>query len=215
VKSILRANSAFLLPYLLFLILGGALLLMNDKASIHLEFNAWHSPFFNTFFHYFTHLGDGYTALIIVLLLLALKFRYALQTFCAIFFSGLITQSLKHTVYKDYDRPVKFFEGVKEIYLVPGVENNFYNSFPSGHSTCAFALCFSLALIAKSKGFKIFYFTMALLIGYSRIYLSQHFFMDVYAGSIIGVVTALLMHCLIMQTDRPWLDRSIRKMKHE
>ena len=36
-------------------------------------------------------------------------------------------------------------------------------------------------------------FFIALLVGYSRIYLAQHFFEDVYIGSILGTVCAMLV----------------------
>jgi membrane-associated phospholipid phosphatase len=213
VKAILRNNIAFLYPYYLFLLCGAVLLMMNTKADIHLEFNAFHSPFFNSFFFYFTYLGDGWTVLIVFVMLLAIRYRWALQLAMAVLFSAFITQVLKHTVFADVDRPAKFFEGVQEIYLIPGLENHLHNSFPSGHTTCAFALCFTLALIAKSRRLKFVYFLFALFIGYSRIYLSQHFFQDVYAGSIIGTATALFVYYFLEKNKSPWLERSLRKMR--
>jgi len=197
----------------LFLLAGAILIIANTKAETHLEFNRFHNPFFDVFFQYLTYFGDGYIAIITVVVLLTVKFRYALITALASLVSAVITQTLKHTLFADVVRPAKFFEGLHDLYLVPGMENNYYNSFPSGHTTCAFALYFSIALIVENKGLKFFCFLFALTIGYSRIYLSQHFFEDVYAGSLIGVLTTIIVYLLLRNSKAPWMDHSLRILK--
>jgi hypothetical protein len=123
--------------------------------------------------------------------------------------SALITQLLKHTLFADIVRPKKFFEGIHDLYFVPGVDNYLYNSFPSGHSTCAFSLYFALSLIVENKFVKLICFITALLVGYSRVYLSQHFFEDVYAGSLIGVVTTIIVYYIIKKTEKNWMEKSL------
>lgn len=214
-KAILKANLFFLVPYILFLIVSGCILSLNSKTEIHLEFNAHHTDFFDNFFFYATYLGDGWTALIVFLMCIAVRFRYALIVAGSVLFSTLITQTLKHTIFADHLRPKKFFEGLHDLYFVPGVDNWDYNSFPSGHTTCAFALCFSLALITGNKNAKFLLFVAALLIGYSRIYLSQHFLEDVYLGSIIGTITAFAMFMLVLKSKKAWIDRSLIRSRNE
>jgi membrane-associated phospholipid phosphatase len=213
VKTIVRNNYAFLIPYLLFIVAGAVLILTNTRMETHLEFNRFHTPFFDTFFHYVTHLGDGYNATIIFIICLVIRYRYALLVAVSNIIASTITQVLKHTLFSDVVRPKKFFEGLHDIYLVPDVENHLYNSFPSGHSTCAFALYFSLALIVKDKRWKFAFFILAITVGYSRIYLSQHFFEDVYAGSVIGVITALITFLFLQDKNTPWMNRSLLSMK--
>ena len=183
--------------------------MLNSKAEKHLEFNAFHSPFFDIFFYYFTFLGDGVTAVLVVILLLTVKYRFALVVGLSNIISALITQFLKHQVFDNFVRPKKYFEGVHDLYFVPGVDNYLYNSFPSGHSTCAFSLYFALSLIVKNKLLKFVFFAMAILVGYSRIYLSQHFFEDVYAGSIIGVVITIIVYISISKINKRWLEGSL------
>jgi len=75
------------------------------------------------------------------------------------------------------------------------------HSFPSGHTCAAFCLFSFLAMLLK-PGYKwigLIFFTFALLVGYSRLYLAAHFFIDAYVGSLMGatftaVVIALLNH---------------------
>lgn len=182
---------------------------MNSKAETHLEFNRFHTPFFDHFFYYATFLGDGYMATIVGVMLLAVRYRWVIIVGLSNILSALITQSLKHTVFDDVVRPKKFFEGLHDIYLVPNVDNYLYNSFPSGHSTCAFALYFALAVILNNKTLKFICFLLALTAGYSRIYLSQHFFEDVYAGSLIGTGSVLFIYWLFRNNKAAWLDRSL------
>jgi membrane-associated phospholipid phosphatase len=187
--------------------------MVNTKSETHLEFNRFHNSFFDIFFLYFTYLGDGYAAAIAFIILLVVKYRLALIIALSNLISAIVTQTLKHTFFEDVVRPTKFFEGLHDLYLVPGVENHLYNSFPSGHSTCAFALYFSIGMIVENKLLKFVCFITALLAGYSRIYLSQHFFQDVYAGSLIGVISAVLVYQFIMDRKAAWLDNSLRILK--
>ncbi|MDF2436089.1 MAG: rane-associated phospholipid phosphatase [Bacteroidota bacterium] len=213
VKTVLKNNLAFLIPYLLFLFSGAFLIFMNAKADTHLEFNKHHNTFFDYFFRFSSYLGEGFAILLTVVILLAVSYRYTLVVAVANISSGLITQTLKHTVFEDVVRPKKFFEGIHDLYLVPDVENHLYNSFPSGHTTCAFALYFSLALIIKKRSLKFLCFVIAMLVGYSRIYLSQHFFEDVYAGSAIGVTSAFITYMLFQSAETTGLDNSLVKKK--
>lgn len=208
-KAIFKNNLSFLLPYLFFLLFGAVLIFVNAKAETHLVFNSFHNPVFDILNTYTTYLGDGFTAALLILMMLAFKYRYFIIAAAANVIATFIAQLLKHFVFDDVVRPKKFFEGLQDLYFVPGIDNHLYNSFPSGHTTCAFAMYFSFALIVKSNFYKLLFFVLALLTGYSRIYLSQHFFEDVYAGSIIGVVSAYLVFYFVQQKKHNWMDRSI------
>lgn len=71
------------------------------------------------------------------------------------------------------------------------------NSFPSGHSLGAFALFSLLAFfLPKRSGYVTAMFFLAISVGVSRVYLVQHFWQDVYAGSLVGVVLAMAVFSL-------------------
>lgn len=99
--------------------------------------------------------------------------------------------------------------GTDIVHVVEGVEMNHYLSFPSGHSTAAFTLFFSLALINLNKKLGVLYFVLAFIAAYSRIYLSQHFPEDILAGSLIGVSTTLLVFAFLAPKMGKWADRSL------
>ncbi|MCE9540608.1 MAG: phosphatase PAP2 family protein [Bacteroidetes bacterium] len=209
VKAIFKTNVSFLVPYILFIVLGALLIVINTKTETHLSFNTLHSSFFDIFFYYITNLGDGLMMLLTVIILLAVKYRYAVIVALSNITASIITQLLKQTVFNEIVRPKKFFEGIHDLYFVPGVENHLYYSFPSGHATCAFSLYFALALLVENKVLKLCLFFVALLVGYSRIYLSQHFFEDVYAGSLIGVCTTFAVYYSIEKRNRNWMNGSL------
>jgi membrane-associated phospholipid phosphatase len=89
---------------------------------------------------------------------------------------------------------------------VPILEhNNYVNSFPSGHTSTAFTTALLLSFIVR-KRFAVFFFpVIAFLVGYSRVYLAQHFVTDVLAGSVIGIISsyaALMLHNHLQRKKR-------------
>jgi membrane-associated phospholipid phosphatase len=211
-RSIFANNLSFFLPYLLFLVAGGLLQVFYSQTDLFLFLNSRYTPLGDLFFTYWTHLGDGLFALLMALLM-ALFYHYkgALIAFCVYAFSGLSAQWLKLMVFADQPRPSTFFENTPhKVHLIEGVEVLCCNSFPSGHTATAFAICCLLSLYFNKKYLGGVFFCIALMVGYSRIYLSQHFFGDVYAGSILGTLTALLFYGVFDRfKERNWHSRSV------
>ena len=59
-------------------------------------------------------------------------------------------------------------------------------SFPSGHATLSFAAASTLAFFDRKR--RLYYYSFATLVAYSRIYLGCHFFLDVLTGGILGIL---------------------------
>ena len=177
--------------------------------------NNIHNDFFDSFFRYFTFLGDGLFALIIVIILLFIQVRKAIYVGLASLSASVITQLIKHILFEGSARPKTFFKDIQELYFVPGFDVHAYNTFPSGHSTTAFALFLTLAYFSKKNSEKFICFLLALGVAYSRVYLSQHFFADVYVGSIIGSCFAILIiHGMSITPSidqKSWMEKSILK----
>jgi len=111
--------------------------------------------------------------------------------------SSLLTQAIKVAV--DAPRPLTFITDTTLIRILPEWKHNYFRSFPSGHTTGAFSMFFLLACLLpeRHRRFGILFFFVALIVGYSRMYLAAHFFADIYAGSLIGVgFTAFLLMIL-------------------
>jgi membrane-associated phospholipid phosphatase len=67
-------------------------------------------------------------------------------------------------------------------------------SFPSGHTTLAFATATTLALQYKKWYVVVPAYLWASCVGYSRMYLGKHYPSDVFAGAIIGIGAGYFSH---------------------
>jgi len=209
--SELKNTSPFFICYFAFLATAAFFLLSFSKTEIYLYINSYHSPFFDNFFIFATQLGEGVLVASIIIFLLFIKYRHAILLTSSILLSTLIIQVLKHLVFSDALRPMSYFTDKTDIYFVPGVDMNSFNSFPSGHTAAGFCLFLSLTLILNKKFYAFIFFIIAFLIGYSRMYLSQHFLVDVYFGSLISVTATLLCFVSLQKIKAPWLNKSILK----
>jgi membrane-associated phospholipid phosphatase len=141
------------------------------------------------FFINYTFLGDGLAALLLVILLLHYN-RYlpALRILFSFIVSGLLAQIIKQLA--AMPRPQMLLPADESIFT-PGVSGFGSASFPSGHTTTAFAVVLLLAVHANQKSNGLLFLLLALLVGYSRIYLGHHYPEDVLAGAVLGTATGL------------------------
>jgi undecaprenyl-diphosphatase len=67
-------------------------------------------------------------------------------------------------------------------------------SFPSGHTTTAFATFGSIAATTRKRGTVALCLLLAVLVGFSRMYLGVHTPLDVAAGALTSLGLILLLH---------------------
>ena len=146
----------------------------------------------DTLFSFWTWLGDGSIWVIIVALVFIYRKKMLPLVFAAIVISTLITQVTKNYIFPDQPRPTYGLIDMKQIHTVRGVELNKVNSFPSGHTGTAFSIFLTGCLLIRNRWVIPLGFLYAAMVGYSRIYLAQHFPVDVGAGIITGLVTAFI-----------------------
>lgn len=191
-------------------LLGGIPFLVADQGALLIQLNDHRSPEGDLFFRWFTKVGEGYGYLVVFLLLLVYKRRAA----WGVPLLGMVV-SLVAWVGKTlfhHPRPYLYFEQqglLAQLELIPGVKvNKGLTSFPSGHTMAAFALFSFLAFCFPRKPWlSITCFCIALLVGFSRMYLVQHFFEDVYLGAILGVGLGILAYYVLNQIEQKMLAR--------
>jgi membrane-associated phospholipid phosphatase len=119
------------------------------------------------------------------------SYRAALLLITSYAVSSIVAQILKYSF--DMPRPKVYFSHqldrihfVKDLYILS------VHSFPSGHTVTAFSAGVVLTYLVKNKVWGALFLLIALIVGYSRMYLSQHFFEDVTVGSVIGVLITVV-----------------------
>jgi membrane-associated phospholipid phosphatase len=150
-----------------------------------------HTEFLNFLMQRISDIADGiFIVSLFLFLLFFIKIRLGFIMLIGFAFSGLLSQTLKKTVFKDEARPVKWHEQQHlELSIPEGLKPHSWHSFPSGHSATA-AFIFTFFAFRTRNTYKLIACAiLAFLIGYSRIYLFHHFPMDVLAGLFIGIIT--------------------------
>ncbi len=211
----------FLIPTTLLALLIAVALLLVPKAQLHLMLCQHHTPFADAVAPLFSNLVDWLPYVSIVLLLFC---RAGWGTFLAsnLLLTTLVVQTIKHIVCAP--RPLTWFaEHYPDVSLplVEGVKMNHWLSFPSGHTATFFALFFSLSIIVCAENTKGKYvlsflcFLCATFGAYTRIYLSQHFALDVFAGILIAVLSSVILYYFLVlktQNTRFW-TWNLQKLK--
>jgi membrane-associated phospholipid phosphatase len=209
-KEFFRKNKGFYIPYFIFFCIGAILLLSYSRVEIHLYINRFHHLITDIFFKLFTHAGDGIVLAIAIPVLLFIKYRYAIVLALSNICITIIVQSFKRFILPEIDRPVLVFYNVKKLYLVDGITHLTDHSFPSGHSATGFGLYLLFALITRNQTLKFIFFMIAFLVAFSRIYLSQHFFNDIYFGSLFGTLCTTSIYLWSEKWNKPKLEQSLR-----
>lgn len=176
-----------------------------------------HTPARDIFYRYYTTVAEWFPYVICVLLLLFGRVGNGIFASSAMILSALSTQLIKHIV--NAPRPVTWFAANCpdiQLPLVDGVRMNLWYSFPSGHTTSFFALALATSILITSSTsptshtslfLQILLFALAALGGYSRIYLSQHFALDVFAGILVGTLITILCYAVLYRfQDQKWYN---------
>jgi membrane-associated phospholipid phosphatase len=100
--------------------------------------------------------------------------------------SSLVTLGLKYSLRRN--RPFNI-----DPFIIPA-DSGGSPSFPSGHTSEAFATATSLTLAWPKWWVAIPAYTWAGSVGYSRMYLGVHYPTDVMAGAVVGAASAWLMY---------------------
>lgn len=232
--NLFRRNSVFIGLSLMLIVALGLALLWVPKGELHLLLCDRHTPARDIFYRYYTQVAEWFPYVVCVALLLFSRIGDGVFATSALILSALTTQLFKHLI--NAPRPLTWFSDNMpdvQLPLVEGVKMNYWFSFPSGHTTSFFALFFVLCIIvtnylasnsasdptAKRSNsvsglLQILLFVLATLGAYSRIYLSQHFAADVFAGVVVGTGITLCCYVLFCRFEcQKWYNYRFFKKK--
>jgi membrane-associated phospholipid phosphatase len=205
VGRFLRNNFLILFLYVLLVGISLFFILNYEKTALHIFVNKMvGNKILNFFFYYMTYLGDGRLAPLLLLIILLYNIRLGICATGSLVCATILAITLKYTFFDDDNRPFYIFSYIEPypLKLVEGVDVHIHNSFPSGHATQVFAIFMCLAFTAKNQALKMLFFLIAVLTSLSRVYLSQHWQVDITAGSAIGVVFSITWFYFLVHKNR-------------
>ena len=188
------------LLWIFLFLLGTLLLTIYKNLNFSIIVNAYHNSFLDQFFKYVTFFGDGRFVFFIAFIFLFANKKFGTSILISLIINTILIQVLKRVVFTQKFRPGFYFKSLIEEgswNMIDGVELYEKFSFPSGHTASIFCLCISICFLMKKKYFSLLLVLLAYIVGFSRVYLSQHFLIDVLTGTLIGSIVPLLMYTYI------------------
>jgi membrane-associated phospholipid phosphatase len=194
-------------------VLVAAFLLMYGKERSFLLINHSYNPVFDYLFQYLTYLGDGIIWVPLFVYTIVYKREFLVAIIAALVICTVFTHFLKRVVFPEELRPIGVL--TDRVRTIEGLYVNRIHSFPSGHTSTAFTLALLLAFRLAKPFWTIFFPLIAFLVGYSRVYLAQHFVTDVFAGSLVGIVSAYLSLMVYLQWKKRRANREDAKTREQ
>lgn len=226
-KDLLKRNSLFIALSLILVVVLGLALVYIPKGDLHLLLCNRHTPARDIFYRYYTQVAEWFPYVLCVALLLFGRIGDGVLASSAMILSALTTQLFKHII--NAPRPITWFAQHfpdLQLPLTEGVRMNQWYSFPSGHTTSFFALAFVLCILltrhhrnpmcprTTSAIIQLLLFALAVLGAYSRIYLSQHFAADVFAGVLVGTLITILCYAIFYRFEnQKWYNYRVFQKK--
>ena len=110
-----------------------------------------------------------------------------LFAFFTIFEAVLVQLILKKWLFAHIDRPASYIPNFDELHQVADVNIHHLHSFPSGHTQTIFMVIVFLALSSQTSFWtNTLLILIAIITALSRVYLLQHFFIDIWFGAFLG-----------------------------
>ena len=185
-----------------------------DKA-VFLFLNNTHTPFWDHFMWIYT---GRLTWVPLILSLLFVLFRKnwkeALLVVVALALTITLCDQFASSLCKPYFarfRPAQDPEFSPFVQIVNGYRGGRYG-FISSHAANSFGAVVLLALIFRNRLFTITAVVWAIVNCYSRIYLGVHYPGDILAGTVVGIVIAVIVYAIgVKIRHRLWVKHILRQ----
>lgn len=195
--------------YAIVLVFLGALSLELSPVQGVILMNSLNTPFLDQFFSATTNLGNGLILVPFLIILSWTRIYLSIGLFANGMIQGIIVSIFKQVIFPSAKRPIQFLD-LAEVHTIPGITIHSMKSFPSGHTVTIFGLCIFLSLCYRNRLLTIILLAVASLVAISRVYLLQHFFIDVTAGAAIGITVGIIVYHFFEDMNKPtWMTKRI------
>jgi len=158
-----------------------------------IELNTWFSIMPERFWQIVTFLGECNCALAIVLFFVFKKPKLAVNIFWAAILAGIITHLLKNGF--DTMRPAGVIIPTDSFHQLGDLVTK--NSFPSGHTITIFVMASTFCYNVTWKYKTVLLFSIATLVGFSRVAVGAHWPIDVLVGGGLGILISTFAYLLL------------------
>ena len=191
IRTLISSRKLFFQTMLFLLMAAVLLLLFFGRSVAFISSDAYHPFWANVFFINYTFMGNG---LFVICLASLFIFRFkrkqqGLAILYGFLLSGFVVQLLKNI--NSLSHPTVFFEQGQNFFLPNNILLTDHGSFISGHTATAFALATVLMMVVKDPKWQLPILIAALLLGYSRMYLAQHYLLEIMTGAVLGTVSGI------------------------
>ena len=214
IKFLIGDRRLYFQTLVFLLIISTASLLFFGNTFNNTPSNSHHPFWLNVFFINYTFMGDGIFAICLVAIFLFYfkRKKEGKAILLAFIFTEIIIQLVKNCM--NVSRPGIFFEDGQTIFNT-GFSATTQYTFLSGHTAIAFALATVFVTVAKSA-WQLPILAAAVLLGYSRIYLTQHALGDVLTAAVLGTVSGLFaVHFVYNQANSVTKFLNIFKIRYK
>lgn len=203
----------FVMPHLVLGMVALVFVISIPKLDGQFWINQFHGPWGDYAFPKITKLGEWIPVIFVAIICAIISTRKALIFACGYLSAGVFTLLGKLVLFPGIMRPRNMMQVYENYHWVEGVVLRGHHSFPSGHTQSAFSVFFMLAMLVKPQWAKFLCFCAAALIGFSRVYISQHFVVDILVGSAIAVVCLWWFEKFWLRKEGKWLERPLIPFK--
>jgi membrane-associated phospholipid phosphatase len=210
-QDVFRKNYFFFSGFFLFVFSSLAVTQYFGRDELHLLINGYHHPFFDAFFKYFSKFGPIFFILTVLLYVIKNKnYKAFFLLISSYVFNFLIATIVKKLFFIHVHRPTYYFSHKEiDLHLIDGVMSQIPFTFPSGHAAESFMLMLFICMMFKQKSIQFFAVFIAILMAFSRVYLSKHFLIDTVGGSFLGVFVIVFMYYFYQNKNSELLRKKI------
>ena len=206
-NDVKQVNKRKMIRNALLIIIGGLVVWALDFNILFWIQNFIRNDVFDVIIHFYTYLGEDVIIWIVLGLILLIPKKYR-KTGIMVLGALVVMLVVNNIVLKNLiARPRPCWTYPEMVQLV---HNPSSYSFPSGHTTSAFAVAFTVFSQHKRLGKLII--VMASVMAFTRLYVFVHFPTDIYGGILVAMAITTFV-CFMEKKISPKVDEIIQNIK--